>query len=95
MTSNTLIVLLFIPIAAQAACPKGTEPFKDTCVVELHPEAAISVQPSNEKPPTDKMPSWQREGITLIDCKNLEADDERMDRQKADANAEGKRNAGL
>lgn len=81
--------------AAAVACGPGSYAFKDTCVVDIQPIAEPSVKPSDEKPPTDKMPSYQREGITVITVPELSASDAKADREKAEADQSGKRAAGI
>lgn len=89
-----LAVLLLVPMSA-VACDKGCYVFKDTCACDASPELAPSVEPSDEKPPSDKMPSYQREGIKLIDVPSMTAADAKLDREKSDANKEGKAAAGI
>lgn len=50
---------------------------------------------SEEKPPADKMPSWQREGVTISTVTNMALSDEKADLDKATAVKEGKRRAGI
>jgi hypothetical protein len=50
---------------------------------------------SDEKPPSDKMPSYQREGITVIDAPNMAAEDTKADQEKIQADAQGKKSAGI
>lgn len=92
-----LAVLLLLPgLAAAKPCPAGTTQFKDACVQDdAQPYLAEAVKPSDEKPPSDKMPSWQREGVTIVNVKNTADDDKNMDKEKAEADAEGKRKAGI
>lgn len=61
-----ILILLLLPAVA-VACPKGTESFKDTCVsYDSQPYFGKPVEPSDEKPPSDKMPSYQREGVHAL-----------------------------
>lgn len=96
---KTLIaVLLLLPgLAVAKSCPAGTTQFKDACVQDdAQPYLAEAVKPSDEKPPSDKMPSYQREGISIsTTVTNMAADDEKADREKAEADAEGKHAAGI
>lgn len=89
-----LAVLLFASPAV--ACQPGFIP-SDTpgvCVEktggEMNPNWV-----STEKPPSDKMPSYQREGITVINAPNMALSDEKADQDKASADREGKRKAGI
>lgn len=64
-TLLALAVAFAVPSLA-VACPKGSEPYNGNCVVDIQPEKdnTPSVKPvSNEAPPRDKMPSYEREGI--------------------------------
>lgn len=86
---TTLAVLLAL------VCAKNEYEYNGECVADIQPITAPAVQPSDEKPPTDKMPSYQREGITVIDAPSTTASDAKADQDKADADAQGKESAGL
>lgn len=88
------VILLFVPTVA-LSCPKGTEPYKDTCLVELQPEVALPIKPSDERPPEDKMPSYQRDGIVTIDEPNMATEDAKADEEKQTADIQGKNTAGI
>lgn len=93
-----LAVLLLLPTLAVAkSCPAGTTPYKDACVQDdAQPYLAEAVKPSDEKVPDDKMPSYQREGISIsTTVTNMAAADEKADAEKRAADAEGKRAAGI
>lgn len=77
------------------ACPKGQSVWQDGCVVDIAPEIAKPVQPSDEVAPKDKMPSYQREGVTVITAPNMNDSDVNADKAKFQANEEGKRKAGI
>jgi hypothetical protein len=78
------------------ACDKGCEDHEGTCACDPSPaEQAASVAPSNEKPPQDKMPSYEREGIHADMPPSQTAQLEQEDKQKAQADFEGKKAAGL
>lgn len=94
MNLKWLVVFLFLP-ASVVACPKNSTPYQDTCVYDIQPEIAKPVQPSEEKPPTDKMPSYQREGVNVIMAQSMTMDDEKLDKEKTDAIREGKKAAGI
>lgn len=89
-----LALSLLVPVTA-VACPKGSYEYRGGCVVDIQPISGTAVQPSDEKPPDDKMPSYQREGITVIDAPSTSAADAQSDRDKVDADTEGKKSAGL
>jgi len=64
-------VILLLLASTVLACPTGTVPWEGNCAAD--PKAAIVINnsglPSDEKPPTDKMPSWQREGVHVDEAK--------------------------
>lgn len=91
-----LILLLLLTPALAAACDKGCEKFKDTCVCQdATPYFGTPVQPSDEKVPDDKMPSYQREGMVLATVENTMTRDENADKAKAQADRDGKHAAGI
>lgn len=89
-----LIVLLFVPAVATAKCRDG--------YVKTDVEGVCMAQPvsvtnpewvSDEKPPSDKMPSYQREGVTIVNVPNMATEDAKADQDKLDAERDGKRKA--
>lgn len=90
-----VVVLLFAGGSAVASCSKGCELYQGVCVCDIQPETAPPVKPSNEKPPKDKMPSYEREGVTLYNASSLETEDAKMDQEKKDATNQGKSSAGI
>jgi hypothetical protein len=88
------IVLLAVPVSA-VACPKGSFEYNGECAVDIQPITAEAVKPSDEKPPSDKMPSYQREGIKVIDAPNMAFEDAKADQDKRDADLDGKKAAGI
>lgn len=50
---------------------------------------------SDEKPPEGRMPSWQRGDVKIVDAPNMALSDEKADQDKANANKEGRRKAGI
>jgi hypothetical protein len=93
---TAIVVLLFLPAIAGAACKKG---FVPTDVPGVCQEGFSSqTNPawvSDEKPPSDKMPSYQREGIKVIDVPSTMHDDAMADQEKRDAEDQGKKAAGI
>lgn len=77
------------------ACPKGSTEYEGNCVVDIKPETGPSVVPSAERPPKDKMPSYQREGIKVIELPSLISADAKQDREWNDADMAGKKAAGI
>ncbi len=57
-----ILLVAFLALPA-IACDKGCVEYRETCACDATPEKAPDVPPSDEKPPRDKMPSYQREGI--------------------------------
>lgn len=59
---KSLIAMLFLAVPAMA-CPTGTLAYEGVCAADPRP-AVVAVnyaKPSDEKPPQNKMPSYQRE----------------------------------
>ncbi len=72
-----VIVLLAVPAVA---CNKGCTPYSDGICVCEPSQGTYKMAPtptSDELPPTDKMPSYQREGIHADMPTSLIAHDER------------------
>lgn len=93
---KTLALLLLLSGSVWAVkCPAGMSEWKGECTYDLVPELAKPVQPSDERPPSEKMPSYQREGVEVVKVTNTAAEDERLDQEKRDADAAGKKAAGL
>lgn len=91
-----LVVLAVLPVSAEALnCGKGSYEYRGGCVLDIQPNIAPPVQPSEELPPSDKMPSYQREGVKLVDAPSTAAEDERMDQEKIEATKQGKKAAGI
>jgi hypothetical protein len=89
-----LAVLMFMAQIA-GACPSGSIEWEGTCSKDIQPEIAPSVQPSDEKPPKSGMPSYQAEGVNAVMPPSCAAEDAKQDQAKAEAEAQGKRAAGL
>lgn len=86
-----LIALLAMPALA---CKEGYVP-TDVPGVCQESDVTNVVKPSNEKPPSEKMPSYQREGVFIVNCPSTADADAREDQEKRDAISEGRRRAGL
>jgi len=89
-----LMLVMFLAGNA-VACPTGSYEYRGDCVVDIKPITAAPVKPSDEKPPTDKMPSYQREGVQIVDAPNMAFDDAKRDAEVRSADAEGKKAAGI
>lgn len=61
---KSLLILLALSGSA-VACDKGCVEYEGNCACDQKPagDTTPSVKPSDEKPPSNKMPSYQREGI--------------------------------
>lgn len=89
-----LLVLLFVPVVA-VACDKGESEWNGGCVVDLKPQIAEPVKPSDEKLPEGKMPSYQREDVKIVDAPSMVDEDNKNDLDKRLAEAQGKQAAGI
>ena len=93
---KTVFILLFaVAVASAKECGPGSYEYRGECQADIQPEIATPVQPSDEKPPTDKMPSYQREGVTVVDAPNMAFEDSKADAEKRQADADGKQLAGI
>lgn len=90
-----VVFLVTCLIVAAFACEKNCFPYKGGCACDIEPETATPVKPSDEKPPSDKMPSYQREGVHVIDAPSMSDQDAKFDQEKRDAEAQGKKAAKL
>lgn len=89
-----LLVLLFVPVVA-VACGKNESEWNGGCVVDLKPQIAEPVKPSDEKLPEGKMPSYQREDVKIVDAPSMVDEDNKNDLDKRLAEAQGKQAAGI
>jgi hypothetical protein len=65
-----------------AFCPDGTVDWKGGCAAMLKPQGGPeNVVPSKEKAPKGKMPSYQREGIKVIEIPSFKTEAEEADAQ--------------
>lgn len=71
------------------ACEKGWTPTPEGVCME---GSIQTVVPSDEKPPKDKMPSYQREGIAVVEAQGKMADDIQADNARESARLEGVKN---
>jgi hypothetical protein len=95
------VLAQFVPAfvkLAHGACPKGTVEHEGTCASMPSPdESALAplISTSDEQPPVDKMPSYEREGIRAEMPSSLAAQDAKLDLEKSSAEQAGKKAAGL
>ena len=89
-------VLAWLALPFLLACDKPCEEMGGVCACDETPEVAVQTDfPSAEKPPTDKMPSYQREGIVADMPQSMAAQDAKMDQERDAADKQGKKAAGL
>ena len=93
---ETILSLLLLSVPATAVnCPKGSTEYGGVCASDQTPEGGPSAKPSDEKPPQDKMPSYEREGIKAATPPSLAPQIQaQMDAEKA-ADKAGKLAAGI
>jgi len=58
-------IAILIAVLGVTGCPTGTVEYRGDCYADPKAETdnIPSVKPSDERPPADKMPSYEREGI--------------------------------
>jgi hypothetical protein len=95
-----VIACLVLPLLLAweaVGCPQDCEPHGDVCACSEAPQEdkMSSIRPSDEKPPRSGMPSYQAEGIkaAMPDSQIQEVQHE-IDEER-DADAIGKKRAGL
>jgi hypothetical protein len=87
---KTLIVILLLVPTVALACQDG---FVPTDVEGVCVEVPKPVQPSDEKPPTDKHLDDYRPDV--VTAPNMADQDAKADAEKAEADKEGKAAAGV
>lgn len=91
-----MLVLLFLASNAAASCESGYVEYNGNCYADPKPVAEPEQnQASDEKPPQDKMPSYEREGVHADMPKSTAAEDATRDEEKLKAEQEGKDAAGI
>lgn len=93
---KTIAPLLLVATALAVDCPKNCEEWEGVCACDA-PKATVpeTDYSSDEKPPCHPQPEWERGIVNTVTVPNLAAEDAKMDREKAEADAEGKRAAGI
>ncbi len=93
------LVLLFALSGPGLAvnCPSGSVNWEGVCA-QLDAPKSKSSEPetnyaSDEKPSKHPEAAWQRGDVHVVDVPNLAAEDRKMDEEKAQAEADGKRAA--
>ncbi len=98
MKKLILLVITCIIVAsnATASCNKGCSEYHGNCACDEKPYQAIPVAPSSdEAPPRSGMPSWQDPSVKADMPQSNAFEDMKMDLEKAEADAQGKRAAGI
>lgn len=97
LINATAFVLSWMALPLLLACDPGCEEHYGVCACDQKPVADTTppIQPSDEEPPKDKMPSYQREGVKADMPESLSAQDAKADMERAQADSEGKKAAGL
>ena len=92
---KTMLIVLLLGTSAMA-CDKGCSEYEGVCACDIAPaETAVSVKPSDEKPPRSGMPAWQDPSIHAMTPPSLVSDDEKQDLERMNAMAAGKKAAGI
>lgn len=88
-------VAFAVPSVVLADCPRGSVEYKNSCYSDLQPEKdnTPSVKPSEDKVPTDKMPSYEREGVNAVTPNSEIGNDIARDNEKKCATIKGKKTA--
>ena len=107
LTYSILIALTLLAVAVILArnahgCAEGTIEYRGDCYRNFRPtEDSNTDYPvrrqweSDDKPPKDKMPSYEREGIHADNPPSLSVQDAKQDTERNEADAEGKKAAGI
>lgn len=90
-----VIVALFASNAM--ACNIGCSEYQGICACEQKPipDTTPPVQPSDDKPAKSGMPSWQDPSVKAAFPQSLIYEDSKADQDRAQADSEGKKAAGI
>lgn len=92
----TMVIAVLLVAANAVACQPGCYSYQGICACDQVAEKAVQTfQPSNEKPPKSGMPSYQAENIKAEMPASMAGQDAKLDQEKADADVQGKKLAGL
>jgi hypothetical protein len=93
------VAFVFSVKSFAVVCGTGCTEMEGVCACEAQTEKVSTVTPSNivsgDKVPTYKIPSYEREGIKAAMPSPLTAEDAKLDQEKSQADASGKKAAGL
>ncbi len=97
MKNWSLIIALTLMGGRAIACEKGCVEWGGNCACDAKTEAipAPAIPPNNEPPPRSGAPSYQAEGIHADMPPSLISKDAQWNQEKADADAQGKKSAGI
>jgi hypothetical protein len=91
---RTMLAVLFLTVPA-VACDKGCYPYEGICACDQRPDTSTvqgeEVQPSAEKPPDEKMPSYERPEVHADTPASEIAKDIAKDNEKKCATIAGKK----
>lgn len=93
---KTLAILLLSSVAV--ACPSGTILYQGMCADVPAPKDTVpvpEVKPSDEKPSHHPEAAWERGEVNAATPPSLVTEDAKLDQQKAQAEEQGKKAAGL
>lgn len=96
MKMTIALLISAVAVSPLLSCPPGSIEYEGVCAAEPQAEGGgPSAKPSDEKPPTDKMPSYEREGIRADTPSSCAATNNCSDQKAIDADAAGKKAAGI
>lgn len=93
-----ILVIIALFASNAGACGEDCEEHQGVCACTQEPERPIpaqEIQPSKEKPRKEQQAEWQTGNVKADMPHSMSAEDERLDKEKATADFEGKRAAGL
>lgn len=93
---KTLSIILLLASIGWA-CDEGCTEWKDSCACEAKKGSAPEETnyASDEEPPKHPQPEWERGLVNVIRVPELSAQDHAYDQEKAKADLEGKKAAGI
>ena len=94
MTRCLFSLVLFVAPSVYA-CPSGCIPYHEVCACDQKPEEAKAVKPDDAKPHEKGSPAYESGEVNIISAPSLTQSDEKLDQDKRNADAEGKKAAGL
>jgi len=98
---KTVITVAVVVVVQSFAvgCPKDCYEYQGACACDAMPEKALTTPPSgavsSEKPPQDKLPSYERANVKADMPQSLIAQDAKADQARSQADTQGKVAAGL